>query len=97
MARPVLIIGAPVDVDGTGLDLDIESRALAALPGGTATYLEPETLAHFDFLGLCTRDALEILHEEEPDDLFVCKDGRDERRAEHARIADELDGFFSGL
>lgn len=98
ISRQMLVIGAPRDVEKTGLDLDAESRTLAAaLPKGVVTYLEPETLSHFDFLGLCTRDALEILREEEPDDLFVCTDGRAERRAEHAAIVDEVDRFFAGL
>ncbi len=98
ISRQMLVIGAPRDVEKTGLDLDAESRTLAAaLPKGVVTYLEPETLSHFDFLGLCTHDALEILREEEPGDLFVCTDGRAERRADHAAIVDEVDRFFAGL
>ena len=93
---PMLVIGAPRDIHG--MDLDIESRALvAALPKDKVRYLEPETLAHFDFLGVCTGQALGILKEEEPDDLFVCKQGTDERKSEHAEIAHEVADFFSGL
>lgn len=94
LERPMLVIGAPVDI--AGLDLDIESRALvAALPQENVTYLEPVTLSHFDFLGVCTAQALEILQEEEPDDVVVCQQGMDERRMEHDEIANEVDGFFS--
>ena len=95
IARPMLVMGAPEDIQG--LDLDIESRALvAALPEGV-TYLEPETLAHFDFLGLCTEAGLEILKEEEPEDAFVCENGREARMADHAAIADAVKAFFGGL
>jgi len=96
IARPMLVIGAPDNING--LDLEIESRALvAALPKGTTTYMEPPTLAHFDFLGLCTETGLEILKDEEPDDAFVCEKGRDERMQDHAAIADAVKAFFGGL
>lgn len=89
---PMFVIGAPIA--NSGLNLDVESRALAGLlPDGTV-YLEPETLAHFDFLGVCTDQGLAILQEEEPDDAFVCEDGTEERRAEHAMIAAEVIAFF---
>lgn len=89
---PMLVIGAPIA--NSGLNLDLESRALVeALPEGTA-YWEPAGLAHFDFLGVCTPQAMEILREEEPDDAFVCEDGTEERRAEHAMIAERVIGFL---
>ena len=92
MPTPMMVIGAPVA--NSGIDLDVESRALiAALPEGTP-YLEPEGLAHFDFLGVCTPQAMEILMEEEPDDAMVCEDGTDARRAEHAMIAQAVQAFF---
>jgi predicted dienelactone hydrolase len=91
---PMLVYGAPVDLEG--LNLDVESRALvAALPAAITTYLEPESLAHFDFLGVCTESSLAILKEEEPDDVFVCQNGREARRAEHAQIANEVAAFFA--
>lgn len=89
---PMLVIGAPIA--NSGLTLDLESRALVEmLPEGTA-YLEPAGLAHFDFLGVCTAQGLEILREEEPDDAFVCEEGREARRAEHEMIAQAVIGFF---
>lgn len=95
ISRPFLVFGAPRNINGTGLNLDIESRALiAALPKTNVTYLEPETLAHFDFLSECNPNALTILEEEEPDDVFVCIEGREERQAEHKMIADEVARFF---
>ncbi|MGO4908436.1 alpha/beta hydrolase family protein [Pseudorhodobacter sp. W20_MBD10_FR17] len=95
IARPLLVIGAPDNIHG--LDLDVESRALVAkLPKGTP-YLEPASLAHFDFLGLCTAQGLELLKEEEPDDAFVCEKGLEERAADHALVADAVDAFFAGL
>lgn len=91
--RPILVYGAPVEIEG--LDLDNESRALvAALPKALVTYHEPPTLAHFDFLGVCTERGLEILKQEEPDDAFVCLEGRAERRSEHEKIIDEVSNFF---
>lgn len=91
---PMLVYGAPVDLEG--LDLDVESRALvAALPAALSIYHEPETLAHFDFLGVCTENGLAILKQEEPDDVFVCEEGREARRAEHAQIAGEVAEFFA--
>ncbi|MCR9158424.1 MAG: alpha/beta fold hydrolase [Rhodobacteraceae bacterium] len=91
---PMLVYGAPVDLEG--LNLDVESRALVAhLPAAMTTYHEPETLAHFDFLGVCTENGLAILKAEEPDDAFVCADGRAARRAEHAQIASEVAAFFA--
>lgn len=91
---PMLVYGAPVDLEG--LNLDVESRALvAALPAAVTTYLEPESLAHFDFLGVCTESSLAILKEEEPDDVFVCQNGREARRAEHVQIANEVAAFFA--
>lgn len=96
VTRPMLVIGAPDNIHG--LDLDIESRALiAALPKALTTYLEPPTLAHFDFLGLCTAAGLEILQDEEPDDAFVCEKGREERAQDHAAIVAAVGAFFGGL
>ncbi|WBU53638.1 prolyl oligopeptidase family serine peptidase [Paracoccus sp. SCSIO 75233] len=94
--KPMLVFGAPRDVAGTALDLDVESRALVArLPKGNVTYLEPETLSHFDFLGECTEQGLDILKEEEPEDMFVCEDGIAERRSDHAMILTEVLRFFA--
>lgn len=99
---PVLVYGAPVKerdgVDMNGLDLEVQSRALAAaMPEGVVTYLEPETLAHFDFLGTCTENALAILAQEEPGDLFVCVEGRAARRAEQAQIVATVEAFFQAV
>ena len=94
ITTPMLVFGAPRDIHG--LDLDIESRALvAALPTTNTTYLEPETLSHFDFMGVCTPDGLEVLKEVEPDDVYVCADGTTERQAEHKMIADTVAAFFT--
>ncbi|MCY0094513.1 alpha/beta hydrolase family protein [Hoeflea ulvae] len=93
---PMLIFGAPRDIEATGIDLDVESRALvAALPKPSVTYLEPANLAHFDFLGECRPNGLEILKQEEPDDAFICIDGATERRALHAMIIDEVAVHFA--
>lgn len=92
--RPMLVIGAPLDI--AGMDLDIESRALAAtLPAATTTYIEPASLSHFDFLGLCTQNALAILQDEAPEDMFVCQDGITERRQDHDAVAAQVLDFFS--
>lgn len=94
--RSMLVIGAPKNIEG--LDLDVESRALvASLPVENVRYSEPASLAHFDFLGVCTNKALAILKEEEPEDVFVCESGTDERRAEHDQIATDVVKFFEGL
>ncbi|MCK0148998.1 alpha/beta fold hydrolase [Marivita sp. S6314] len=91
---PMLVYGAPVA--NSGLDLDVESRALvAALPADLTTYVEPATLAHFDFLGQCTENGLAILKDEEPDDAFVCDNGRAARAAHHAKIAEQVSAFFN--
>lgn len=93
ITSPMLIYGASVDY--TWIDLDRESRALAAhVPQGASIYREPDGLAHFDFMGLCTSKGLDILKEEEPDDVMVCIDGTDARQAKHAQIAAEVDAFF---
>jgi predicted dienelactone hydrolase len=95
VARPVLVYGAPVGIHG--LDLDVESRALvAALPDSSTTYHEPATLAHFDFLGICTERSIDILKQEEPDDVYVCEDGREDRKSEHRQIIAEVTDFFQG-
>lgn len=95
---PLLVVGAPENILGSGLDLDVESRALiAALPKSNVSYLEPAGLAHFDFLGECTPQAVEILKEEEPEDVYVCIDGGMERRALHGMIAKTVTQFFAGL
>jgi predicted dienelactone hydrolase len=93
---PMLIFGAP---DGDhGLNLDVESRALvAALPTPTTSYLEPDGLAHFDFMGLCTDNGLAILKAEEPDDVYVCENGTDQRAGEHKQIATKVMEFFARL
>ncbi len=89
---PLIVFGAPIA--NSGIDLDVESRALvAALPEGVR-YVEPEDLAHFDFLGRCTDRAHEILMEENPDDVMVCENGREERARDHAMIAEAVIAFF---
>ncbi len=94
--RPMFVIGAPMDIHG--LNLDVESRALRdATAKGVVRYMEPKTLAHFDFLGVCTDRALDLLKEEEPDDVFVCVNGQDERRAKHEMIAEETLVFLAGI
>ena len=92
---PVLVIGAPKDAPGA-LDLNVEARALIAqLAPGNATYIEPESLSHFDFLGLCTERAIPILESETPGDGMVCVDGTNERVADHAIIAKAVIDFFA--
>ncbi len=94
VTRPVLLYGAPDG--GHVLDLDAEARALAAaLPPATVTYHELPGLAHFDFLGICNPGALEVLEAEEPEDVVVCAEGGEERRARHRRIAGEVADFFA--
>ena len=93
--RPMLVFGAPRQI--SGLDLDLESRALvAALPEQKARYLEPESLSHFDFLGLCNPGSVEILKQEEPGDEIICIEGGEERIADHAAILEAvIDSFTS--
>lgn len=89
-----LIMGAPVD--GSRLNLDVESRDLVAkLTSADVTYLEPAHLSHFDFMGICTPAAKAILQEEEPDDVIVCEDGITERATDHAMIIDAVTAHFS--
>lgn len=96
ITTPLLVFGAPENIEGSGLDLNVESRALiAALPKNNVTYLEPAELAHFDFLGDCTPKAVTILKEEEPEDVYVCIDGGTERRALHAMISNAVVAFFA--
>ena len=93
---PMMVYGAPNDV--SGLNLDIESRALmAALPAGTATYLEPAGLSHFDFLSQCKPAAMAILQEEEPGDEIICQEGGAQRQADHQMIVETLTAFWEGL
>lgn len=94
--RPMLVFGAPIM--NSGLTLDIESRALVtALPEGTARYIEPPTLSHFDFLGLCKPGGYELLAREEPGDEIICQNGGAPRAAKHEMIIDKVAGFFSGM
>ncbi|KIC18957.1 hypothetical protein RA20_12585 [Leisingera sp. ANG-Vp] len=92
--RPLLIFGAPVM--NSGLTLDRESRTLAAaLPASGSRYIEPETLAHFDFLGQCKPGGFEILAHAEPGDEIICAGGGAERAAKHQQIIAEVAAFFS--
>ena len=92
---PLLVIGAPKDAPGS-LDLDRESRALVAqLPEEHVTYIEPENLAHFDFLGLCTDKATPILEDEMPGDGMICIDGTQERVEDHAIVTKAIIEFFA--
>lgn len=92
--RPMLVFGAPIM--NSGLTLDIESRALIdALPPEKARYIEPETLAHFDFLGQCKPGGLELLAREEPGDEIICMNGGAPRAAKHEMIIDAVTRFFS--
>lgn len=96
ISKPMIIYGAPIE--NAGVNLDVESRALiTVLPEGAFEYHEPADFAHFDFLGVCTDMALSILKEEEPDDVMVCENGTEARRAKHSRIANEVSAFFLGL
>jgi len=93
--RPVLVYGAPAG-DEEKLNLDIESRALASmLPEESSIYVEPTDLTHFDFMGECTGMGLTILRVVEPNDTYVCKNGRGARAEKHEMIIDQVDAFFS--
>jgi hypothetical protein len=48
-------------------------------------------------MGQCTENGLAILTEEEPDDVYVCEKGTDERAGKHTQIAREVMSFFDGL
>ena len=79
---PVLLISAlrePMQIDPTN-----ESDRIAAIANPEVlTYVPMETASHFDFMGMCTPDALEILAKVEPDDLYVCEMGTTHRAAMH--------------
>lgn len=93
---PLLVFGAPRMGQETRIDLDRESRALVqALPADTVTYLEPEDLAHFDFLGVCAPKALDILRAEDPRDVLVCLEGGAARERDHQMITAEVLDFFA--
>lgn len=78
------------------LNLDIESRYLVDhLSPEKTIYIEPERLGHLDFLAVCTEQALELLREVEPDDLYVCENGREPRQQIHQFITEHLLVFFS--
>ncbi|NVK14346.1 MAG: alpha/beta fold hydrolase [Rhodobacteraceae bacterium] len=95
ITRPMLVYGAPVM--NSGLTLDIESRALVnALPAASVRYIEPQTLSHFDFLGVCTPAGEAILAAEEPGDEIICRGGGAERAAKHQQIITEVAAFFRG-
>ncbi|MEM8822426.1 MAG: alpha/beta fold hydrolase [Pseudomonadota bacterium] len=91
--RPMLVFGAPIM--NSGLTLDIESRALIqALEPEQTTYIEPEDLSHFDFLGECKPEGFEILAQEEPGDEVICEGGGAPRAAKHRAIVNEVANFF---
>ena len=91
---PLLVIGAPKPSMGS-LDLDRKSRALvASLPEDNVRYIEPASLTHFDFLGVCTKRGMDILEDKVPGDGEPCEDGTDERIADHALISDAVIRFF---
>ncbi|MGC1503114.1 MAG: alpha/beta hydrolase [Sulfitobacter sp.] len=93
IARPLLVIGAPKGE--TDVNLDVESRALrAAVPAEFVTYMEPESLSHFDFLGVCKPGGLAILKLEEPEDAFICEGGVDERKSDHAIVVEAVLAAF---
>ena len=90
---PMLVIGAPIA--NSGLELDIESRALVQmLPAASTRYLEPEDLSHFDFLGVCTPRAVDILASEEPGDEVICQDGGAARQEDHAMSLQDVVASF---
>ncbi|WP_439143290.1 alpha/beta hydrolase family protein [Planktotalea sp.] len=92
---PLLVIGAPKPSKGS-LDLNRESRALVrALPKETTRYIELTSLSHFDFLGLCTERAVEILEDEIAGDGEICEDGAVERITDHALISNAVIAFFA--
>ncbi|WP_170766628.1 alpha/beta hydrolase family protein [Ruegeria lacuscaerulensis] len=92
--KPLLVFGAPIM--SSGLTLDIESRALlGAVSPGVAKYIEPETLSHFDFLGLCKPGGFELLAKEEPGDEIICMDAGPLREEKHQMIIAEVLSFFS--
>lgn len=94
VSTPMLVFGAPL-MD-SGLTLDTESRALIkALAPKIATYIEPETLSHFDFLGQCKPGGFEILKREEPGDEIICLHGGAQRAAKQDVIIAIVDSFFS--
>lgn len=91
--RPMLVFGAPRDL--SGLDLEIESRALVQmLPAASTRYVEPESLSHFDFLGVCKPAALELLAEEDPGDVVVCQEGGAARRVDQALVLNAVIAHF---
>lgn len=95
LSRPMLVYGAPIS--STGIDLDVESRALVKmLPKDNTIYIEPAGLSHFDFMGVCKQGSIELLKEEEPGDEIVCENGGALRTNRHEQIAKTLVTFFAG-
>lgn len=92
--RPLLVYGAPQM--NSGLELDIESRALVKLtPAATTQYVEPASLSHFDFLGVCTSKGEVILKIEEPEDARICSEGGAAREADHDMILQNVIARFA--
>jgi predicted dienelactone hydrolase len=74
---------------------DEAERIERLLPPQILTYLPLDEAGHFDFLGICTENGLEILREEEPDDVFVCERGTQDRMRLHEQIADAIIAFLA--
>ncbi len=96
LAKPVLVIGAGVDIGD--LPAQFESGWLAEhLPPSSSTSLTIPDALHFTFMMLCKPGAVEKIEAEVPGDGVVCKDpGPRDRRAIHDEVADRVMTLLDG-
>lgn len=91
---PILILAAGHNL--AEMNIDHESRALvASLPSKSVKYYEMEKLSHFDFLGVCKPEALNILKEEDPRDAIICIDGGEKRKIQQEHVIKYVIKFLS--
>lgn len=93
--KPFLIIGA--GTGSGGLPTQLESGYLGQhLPDDTSRLVEIADAMHFSFIQQCKPNAVELLTQDSPSDVVICKDGGTTSRASiHQQVADFIIKFLA--
>ncbi|WP_340612050.1 alpha/beta hydrolase family protein [Xenorhabdus bharatensis] len=78
-----------------GLPAELESQYLIQhMPSHTTEYISLDKATHFSFFGICKKNAIELLKEEEIDESYICENDINQRQLIHQLMINKITSYM---